>query len=37
MENINVALRVRPLNQKELDGGEEDMWLISKGNTIKPN
>jgi hypothetical protein len=37
MENINVALRSRPLNSKEIMNDEEDMWLISKGRSIKPN
>ena len=37
MENINVALRSRPLNQYEKDNDEDDMWLISKGRSIKPN
>ena len=37
MENINVALRSRPLNSKEVENNEEDMWLITKGRSIKPN
>ena len=37
MENINVALRVRPLSMKENERNELDMWRIQKGRTIYPN
>jgi hypothetical protein len=32
-DNIKVVVRVRPLNQKEIDSGCTDAWLIEK-NTI---
>ena len=28
MHNINVALRVRPLNDKEIENGEDRIWNI---------
>ena len=34
MENIQVALRVRPINKKEIQRGEENVWSISNNSTI---
>jgi len=34
MENIQVALRVRPLNQRELQRGEENIWKIHQKKMI---
>lgn len=34
MENIRVALRMRPINQREIDGKESLSWNISDGNNI---
>jgi len=34
MENIQVALRIRPLNKKELSRNDEDVWDIPKSDTI---
>jgi len=28
MHNINVALRLRPLNDKEIENGEEAIWNV---------
>ena len=28
MENIEVAVRVRPMNQREISANEESAWLI---------
>ena len=33
MDSINVAVRVRPLNRREIDGGRGQTWLIA-GNSI---
>lgn len=30
-ENIEVAVRLRPLNQKEKDAAEESAWEIKQG------
>ena len=37
MENINVALRSRPIFNDERLRGEEDMWIIKKQRQIKAN
>lgn len=34
MENIQVALRLRPLNDRELNKGEENIWQIDYDSTI---
>jgi len=34
MENIQVALRIRPLNKKELTKNDENIWDIPKADTI---
>ena len=37
MENINVAVRMRPLNAKEIQRNEVEMWKVQKGRTIYAN
>jgi len=34
MENIQVALRIRPLNRKEITKNDENIWDIPKTDTI---
>lgn len=34
MENIRVALRMRPINKREIDAGDQYGWKIAGGNTI---
>ena len=34
MENIEVALRIRPLNLSELNKEETEVWNVANGNTI---
>lgn len=37
MENINVAVRMRPLNGKEIQRNDLEMWKVQKGRTIYAN
>lgn len=32
-DTIHVAIRVRPLNERELSSGQQDAWAVS-GNSI---
>ena len=34
MENIKVALRIRPLNKNELINNEENKWITENGQSI---
>ena len=34
MENIQVALRVRPINKKEIQRGDENVWSITNNSTV---
>ena len=34
MENIRVALRMRPINAREIAAKDEKAWSITHGNTI---
>lgn len=35
VENITVAVRIRPLNQRELTSGGDSIWLTDSINTIR--
>lgn len=37
MENIQVALRMRPLNRREIQRQEVNVWQIQNNNTIAIN
>ena len=34
MDNIHVVIRVRPLNERELSGGQHPAWLVQEGAFI---
>jgi hypothetical protein len=37
MENIQVAVRVRPMNRQEILANDENIWTITSGNTVALN